>query len=324
MVKFNEHVKIGEAAMVNDGIAAGLNKVLEKNDRIVAIQEDMGFPAIGWMKQHCPERIVECGIAEGNAAVVAAGLAAEGWVPIIHSFVFAAIGRALNQIRQSILVDRFNVKILGREGAWGEPGISHNTVEGIGMTRHMPNLVILNPCDAVEAEKAVIAMCDYIGPAFLRIEAAPPIKKLFTDDYPFELGKAYVMKEGKDATIIATGYMVQESLRALELAEKEGLDVGLLDMCTVKPLDEAAIVKAAETSGAIVTAEVGNIVGGMGEGVAAVLGEQCPVPMIRFGIEDEFSQSARGSEAEVLKAHFGLRAEDLLVSVKEVIARKKK
>lgn len=322
MVSFRKQVKIGETAMVNEGVVKGLVKVLEKNDRIIAIQEDMGFPAIGWMKQNCPERIIECGIAEANAAVVAAGLAAEGFVPIIHSFVFAAIGRALNQIRQSVLVDRFNVKILGREGAWGEPGISHNTVEGIGMTRHMPNLIILNPADAVEAEKATIAMCDYIGPVFLRIEASPPVTKLFTDDYPFNLGKAFVMKEGRDATIIATGFMVHEGIKTLELAGQEGLDVGLINMCTIKPIDEAAIIQAAKNSGAIVTAENGNIVGGMGEAVATTLAENYPVPMIRVGIEDEFSQSARGSEAEVLKAHFGLRAEDLLVSVKECLARK--
>jgi len=258
-----------------------------------------------------------------NAAVVAAGLASEGFVPVIHSFVFAAVGRALNQIRQSILVDRFNVKILGREGAWGEAGISHNTVEGIGMTRHMPNLVILNPADAVEAEKATIAMCDYIGPAFLRIEACPPVTKLFTDDYPFDLGKAYVMKEGRDATIIATGFMVHESLKAVELADQERLDIGLINMCTIKPIDDAAIIKAAKATGAIVTAENGNIVGGMGEAVATTLAENYPVPMVRIGIEDEFSQSARGSEAEVLKAHFGLRAEDIVVSIKECIARKK-
>jgi len=323
MAKFNQYVQIGEPVMIADGINSGMIKAAEKDDRIIAVMEDMGFPGLSWFKENAPDRVIECGIAEANAAGAAAGLAAEGFIPFIHSFVFAAIGRAFNQIRQSILQDRYNVKILGREGAWGEPGISHNHVEGIGMTRVMPNLVIIDPADVIEAEKAVIAMADYIGPAFLRIEASPTHLKIFTEDYPFDLGKACVVKEGKDATIIATGYMVTEAIRSIDLLEKDGLDVGIINMSTLKPLDNEAVIKAAEETGAIVTAENGSIIGGLGDAVATVLAENTPASLIRVGVEDEFSQSGKiTKEIDELKVHFGLGAEDLALSVKECMAKR--
>jgi transketolase len=323
MVKFNKYVQIGEPTPTATATNDAMIKIAQKYDKVVAVLEDMGFPGIAWFKENAPERIVECGVAEANGAVVAGGLAAEGFIPFINSFVFAAIGRAYNQIRQSILVDRFNVKIIGREGAWGETGISHNSVEGISYTRVMPNLVILNAADVVETEKAFLAMADYIGPVFFRMEMSPSPLKIFTDDYPFEIGKAYAVKDGKDATIIATGYMVTEAIRAVELLEKDGLDVGVVNMSTLKPLDEEAVIKAAEETGAIVTAENNSIIGGLGEAVAAVLAENLPTPLVRVGIEDEFSQSGKiTDEVDELKVHFALGAEDLAVSVKECIAKR--
>ncbi len=322
-IKYNKHVKIDKPAVVADGTNSGMIKAAEKNDRIIAVLEDMGFPGIGWFKKNAPDRVIECGIAEANGAVMAAGLAAEGFIPFINSFVFAAICRAYNQIRQSILVDRYNVKIIGREGAWGDPGISHNHIEGLGATRVMPNLVIVNPADVVEAEKSVLAIADYIGPVFLRQEMSPTPLKIFTDDYPFDLGKAYIVKEGKDATIIATGYMLTEAIYAAELLEKDGVDVGIINMSTLKPLDNEAVIKSAEETGAIVTAENGSIIGGLGEAVGTVLAENMPASLIRVGIEDEFSQSGRITpERDDLKIHFGLGAEDLALSVKECIAKR--
>ncbi|MBW1739439.1 MAG: transketolase family protein [Deltaproteobacteria bacterium] len=252
MVKFNKHVEIGKPVATADAIAEGVAKAAEKNDKILAILSDIGFPGIGWFLKNAPDRIVECGIAEGNAAVVAAGLAAEGFIPVIYGFVFASICRAYNQIRQSILADRFNVKIMAREGAWGGLGMSHNYVEGIAATRVMPNLVIINPADAVETQKSVMAMADYIGPVFLRLEAgfgSPPPLKIFTEDYPFDIGKAYTIKDGKDATLIATGYMVTEAIKASESLETEGIDIRIINMSTIKPLDEDAVIKAAEETG---------------------------------------------------------------------------
>ncbi len=171
MVKFSKYVEIGEPVSPAEGIAKGMMRAAEKNDKIIAVSADLGIPGMAWFAKNAPDRIVECGIAEANAAVVAAGLAVEGFIPFISGFVFSSICRAYNQIRQSILVDRFNVKIMAREGAWGEMGVSHNYVEGIAATRVMPNLVIVNPADIIEAEKSVLAIADYIGPVFLRLEA---------------------------------------------------------------------------------------------------------------------------------------------------------
>lgn len=325
MAKYNKYVQIKEAPPAMTALNDAMVKVAQKYDNAVVVLEDMGMPGIDWFKKNAPERIVECGIAEANAAVVAAGLAAEGFMPFISSFVFAAIGRAYNQIRQSILVDRYNVKIMGREGAWGETGISHNSVEGISYTRVMPNLVILNAADTIESVKAFEAMADYIGPVFFRQEMAPPTLSIFTEDYPFNIGKAYEIKNGKDATIIATGYMVTEAIRAIDILEKDGLDVGILDMSTLKPLDEEAVIRVARQTRAIVTAENNSIIGGLGEGVAAILAENIPSALVRVGIEDEFSQSGkRTPQRDDLMIHFALGAEDLAVSVKEAIALRDK
>jgi len=327
MVKFCKYVEIGEPVATADGIAKGVTKAAEKNDKILTILEDLSFPGIGWFLKNAPDRVVECGIAEGNAAVVAAGLAVEGFIPFMYGFVFATIGRAYNQIRQSILVDRFNVKIMAREGAWGGLGISHNYLEVIAATRVMPNLVILNPADIIEAEKSVVAMADYIGPVFLNLEAgfgSPIPLKIFTEDYPFDIGKAYTIKDGADATIIATGYMVTEAIKASEILGKDGIEARIINMSTIKPLDEDAVIKAAEETGAIITAENHSVIGGLGEAVAAVLAENIPTPMVRIGVKDEFSQSGViTKEVDELKVHFKLGAEDLASAVKECIAKKK-
>ena len=348
MVKFSKYVEVGEPVTIASGIAKGVAKAAEKHDKVLAILEDMSIPGLEWFVKNAPDRIIECGVAEGNAAVVAAGLAAEGFIPFIYSNIFAAISRAYNPIRQSILPDRFNVKIMARGGAWGVSGISHNDVEGIAATRVLPNLVIVNPADITEAEKSVMAIADYIGPVFLKIEASfsPPPLKIFTKDYPFEIGKAHVVKEGGDATLIATGYMLTEAIKASEILEKEGVDVGIINMSTIKPLDEDAVIKAAEETGAIVTAENNSIIGGLGESIAAVLAENIPTPLVRVGVDDEFSQSGRIIEEfeniqtplvrvgvdefsqsgritlDELKVHFKLDAADVASAVKECIAKK--
>jgi transketolase len=324
MAKYNKYVQIGPATATAGAAETAMVKVSQKYPNIVVVLEDMGMPGLEWFKKNAPERIVECGIAEANGAVIAGALAAEGFIPFIHSFSFAVIERAYNQIRQSILVDRFNVKITARDAPWGDLGISHDIVEGIACTRCLPNLVILNPADAVEAEKAYIAMVDYVGPVYFRMEySAPAPYKIFTEDYPFEIGKAYAIKDGKDATIIATGYLVTEAIKAVEILEKEGLDVGILNISTIKPLDEEAIIKVAEQTRAIVTAEGGTIIGGLGDAVASVLSESAPAALVKVGVEDEFSQSARlTAEVDELKDFFGLGAKDLVISVKEAIAKR--
>ena len=324
MAKFNKYVQIGPATATGGAADAAMAKVFQKYPNAIAVLEDMGMPGIDWIKKNAPDRIVECGIAEANGAVIAGALASEGFMPFLHSFSFAVIERAYNQIRQSILVDRFNVKITARDGVWGDLGISHDIVEGLACTRILPNLVILNAADVVEAEKAYLAMADYIGPVYFRMEqSAPAPFKIFTDDYPFEIGKAYAIKDGKDATIIATGYLVTEAIKAIDILEKEGLDVGILNISTIKPLDEEAIIKVAEQTRAIVTAENGTVLGGLGEAVASVLAKSAPAALVQVGVEDEFSQSARlSAEVDELKDLFGLGAKDIAISVKEAIAKR--
>ena len=326
MPTYNRHVAIEDTpSIVRSGIERGIRQSVERDDRILAVLEDASLPGLIWLRDHYPDRIVQCGIAEQNAVVVAAGLAAEGFIPILHGNLFAIIERAYNQVRQSILVDRFNVKFVCRGGAWGDSGVSHNTVEDIGCTRVLPNLVILNPADAVESEKAAEAMMQYVGPVLLRQERCPPPLSIFADDLPFDIGKAFSLCDGADATIIATGYMLTEAIRALDLLEQDGLDVGLLDVCTLKPLDSEAIIQAARNTGAIVTAENGSIVGGLGDGVAAILGENWPTPMIRIGVEDEFSQSGVVvGEVDELRNHFALGAQDIAYSVRKVIEMKER
>lgn len=315
MAKFNEHIQIGEPA------APSFDQVLvaaaEKDHRIVPIVSDMGFPGTTYWMEH-PDRVVQCGIAEQNAAVVAAGFAAEGYIPVVQGFMFANVGRAWNQIRQSILVDRFNVKFIVREGIIHELGVSHATTEGIASCRVLPNLVVLCPADAVESAKAAQAMLDYVGPVVLKTEMGPPPLTIFSNDYQFTIGEGCFVKNGKDATIISTGFMTGQAVKAIDLLEKEGLDVGILHLGTIKPLDNAAILAAAKESGAIVTAELNSVIGGLGEGVASVLSQNLPAPLRMVGVEDEFTQSG-GDE---LFEHYGIRPEDLVAAVKEVIAMK--
>jgi transketolase len=323
MATWNKYVSIGEPAMTGKGIGRAIKAAFQKNPQALAILEDMQFPEIEWFTDNQFERMIECGIAEQNGVGIAAALAAEGFVPVINNFLFASMSRAYNQIRQSILVDRFNVKFIAREGVWGEVGVSHATVEGIGSLRNLPNLVIMNPADWVEAEKATEAMMQYIGPCMIRQELSPNPFTIFTEDYPFDIGKAYSLRDGKDATIIATGYLVTEAIKAVDLLENDGLDVGVLNVCTWKPLDEEAIVAAADRTGAIVTAENCSDINGLGDAVACVLSENLPTPLVKVGVEDEFGQSGLITpERDELMEHFALSAADLAVSVKECIKKK--
>ncbi|HLA80811.1 MAG TPA: transketolase C-terminal domain-containing protein [Thermoleophilia bacterium] len=317
MAKFNQHIEIGDAVDPYGAFEKVLTPAAEKNIRIVPVLTDMGFPGVGYWSEH-QDRIVQCGIAEQNAAVVAAGLAAEGYIPVIQGFMFANVGRAWNQIRQSILADRFNVKFIMREGIIHMFGLSHATTEGVASCRVLPNLVLLCPVDFTETAKATQAMLDYVGPVVLKYEMGPPPLKIFSDDYEFTIGKGYFIKNGRDATIISTGWMTSQAVQAIDLLEKEGLDVGILHLGTIKPLDNDAIIAAAKESGAIVTAELNSTIGGLGEGVAKVLGENVVAPIRMVGVDDELGQSG-GAE---LIEHYGLRPEDLVAAVKDVVARK--
>jgi len=325
MATWNKYVSIGAPAMTGKGIGKAMKQAFLDDPKALAILEDMQFPEIEWFVDNMFERMIECGIAEQNGAGVAAALASEGYVPVINNFLFAGMSRAYNQIRQSILVDRFNVKFIAREGVWGEVGVSHATVEGWGSLRVLPNLVMINPADAVEAEKASIAMMQYMGPAVIKQEMSPDPFTIFTDDYQFDIGKAYSLRDGKDATIVATGYMVTEAIKAVDILENDGRDVGVLNVSTLKPLDEEAIIAAAARTGAVVTAENSSDINGLGDAVACCLCENLPTPLVKVGVEDEFGQSGLITpERDELMEHFALSAADIAVSVKECIKKKER
>jgi transketolase len=310
------------------GVERGIIEAAKRNPKIVLVLADVGFPGLKWFVANAPNRVFELGIAEANVAVAASGLAADGYEPFIYGFAFATMERAVNQIRQCICVDHFNVKIMSRAGYLGTSGISHNVIEDIGIMRVMPNMVIVNPADSVEAEKAIVAIADYVGPVYFRMEPgffSPPPLRIFKDDYVFDIGKAVTVREGGDVAIIAAGYMVTESIYAADLLKKEGIEVKIVDMSTIKPIDEEAIIEAAKETGAIVTAENHSIIGGLGEGVATVLAENLPTPMARMGVRDEFSQSGiiTPEGKDELKIHLNLTAEDIAAAVKDVLKKKR-
>ncbi|MBZ4645441.1 MAG: putative transketolase C-terminal section [Clostridia bacterium] len=272
-------------------------------------------------KKKFPERFINMGIAEGNMMSTAAGIASCGKVVFASSFAMFAAGRAFEQVRNSIGYPNLNVKIGATHAgiSVGEDGASHQCLEDIGIMRTIPNMVVINPADAVEARAAVEAAIKHYGPVYLRFGrlAVPVIFDQST--YKFELGKGIQLEEGKDVTIIATGLMVPEALEARKILDEEGISARVVNIHTIKPIDADIIVKAARETGAIVTAEEHNIIGGLGSAVAEVLSENYPVPLKRVGVEDKFGRSGK---PEPLLEMYGLTAKNIVSKVKEVIKMK--
>jgi transketolase len=248
-------------------------------------------------------------------------MAGAGKIPFTHCHSIFAVGRAYNQIRQNVAFDKLNVKIvLCNSGMlWTFMGGSHQIIEEIAALRAIPNLVLVSPADPVETKKMTRAVAEYVGPVAIRL-SNPPVPTIFKDAYPFEMGKAVTVTDGEDATIISAGVMLADSLGAAEALAKQGINVRLLNMHTIKPIDEKAIINAARETGAIVTVEDSSIIGGLGGAVAEVIAENQPVPMKRIGIRDQFGQSGTVNE---LKAAYELTAKDIAKAVKEVVKRKK-
>ncbi len=271
-------------------------------------------------KKKYPERFVNMGIAEANMMSVAAGLASCGKVVFASTFAIFAAGRAFEQVRNSICYPKLNVKIGATHAgiSVGEDGATHQSVEDIALMRSVPNMVVMSPSDAVETRAAVEAAIAHQGPVYLRLgRLGMPV--IYDDKYQFELGKGVELKNGKDVSIIATGLMVFEALKAAEILAEEGISARVINIHTIKPIDVDIIVKAAKETGAIVTAEEHSIIGGLGGAVAEVLCENAPVPMIRVGVNDEFGKS--GKPAALLE-EYGLTAANIVVKVKEVLKKK--
>lgn len=293
----------------------------EKNDKVVVLDADLAAATkTGMFKKAFPDRFFDAGIAECNMIGVAAGLATTGYTVFASSFAMFAAGRAFEQIRNTIGYPHINVKIGATHAgiSVGEDGASHQCCEDIALMRTIPGMVIINPADDVEARAAVLAMADYDGPAYLRFGrlAVPRINPL---DYEFKLGKGVQLCDGKDVTIIATGLMVGEALAAKETLANEGISARVINMHTIKPLDKEIVATAARETGAIVTAEEHNIIGGLGSAVAEAVCEVCPVPVMKVGVEDKFGAS--GPAVEMLKI-YGLTADHIVEKAKEAVKAK--
>ena len=276
---------------------------------------------VKFKKAH-PERFFDCGIAEGNMISVAAGFAAAGKMAFASSFAMFAAGRAFEQVRNSIGYPHLNVKIGATHAGItvGEDGATHQCLEDIALMRTIPGMTIINPSDAVEARAAVEAAMQFNGPCYMRFGRAAI--EVFNDnpDYKFELGRGVTLREGKDVTLVATGYMVPLARQAAETLAAEGIDARVINIHTIKPIDKDIIIKAASETGAIVTAEEHNVIGGLGGAVSEVVCEACPVPVIRVGVEDKFGKS--GKVAPLLE-EYGLTAENIVAKAKAAIALKK-
>ena len=290
-----------------------------ENENVVVLDADLSKSTkTADFKKACPDRFINMGIAEGNMMTVAAGLASCDKIPFASTFAIFATGRAFEQIRNSICYPKLNVKICATHAGItvGEDGASHQSIEDISLMRTLPNMTVINPSDAIETEAAIKAVMDYNGPCYIRLGRSGVSVINDNDDYKFEIGKGCVLREGKDATIIATGIMVEAALEAYNILAEEGIRVRVINMHTIKPIDEELIIKAARETKLIVTAEEHSVIGGLGSAVAEVVTSNSPVTVLRVGIKDVFGES--GKPSELLKA-YGLTAEDIVKTVKKGI-----
>ncbi len=295
-----------------DSYGNALKELGQLHDDLVVFDADLaGATKTGTFKKAFPDRHFNCGIAEGNMIAVAAGAAAMGLVPFASSFAMFAAGRAFEQVRNSIGYPHLNVKIGATHGgiSVGEDGASHQCCEDFALMRSIPGMVVMSPADDVEARAAVKAAYEYQGPVYLRFgRLAVPV---FHDEatFQFEIGKGEVLQEGNDIAIIANGLLVNEAVTAGKALKEAGISARVINLCTIKPLDEELVLKAARECGKIITCEEHSVIGGLGEAVCSLLSEKCPTPVRRIGVNDEFGHS--GPAAALLK-QFGLSAEHIV------------
>ena len=292
----------------------------EHDDLIVFDADLAGATKTGTFKKAFPERHFNCGIAEGNMIAVAAGASTMGLVPFASSFAMFAAGRAFEQVRNSIGYPHLNVKIGATHGgiSVGEDGASHQCCEDFALMRSIPGMVVMSPADDVEARAAVKAAYEHQGPVYLRFgRLAVPV---FHDEatFKFEIGKGEVLQEGTDVAIIANGLLVNEAIEAGKALAEAGISARVINLCTIKPLDEELVLKAAKECGKVITCEEHSVIGGLGEAVCALLAEKCPTPVRRIGVNDEFGHS--GPAAALLK-QFGLSAEHIVEVTKNVCGK---
>ena len=292
------------------------------NENVVVLDADLSKSTkTADFKAVAPERFFNMGIAEGNMMGVAAGLSTCGKIPFVSTFAMFAAGRAFEQIRNSICYPKLNVKVCATHAGLtvGEDGASHQAIEDISLMRSVPNMVVINPADDIETEAAIKAVAEMEGPCYVRLGRMAVSRVNDEANYNFVIGKGITLAEGNDVAIIATGIMVEAALEAKGELAKEGINARVINIHTIKPIDEELIIKAAKETGVIVTAEEHSIIGGLGSAVAEVVSENCPVPVLRVGVKDTFGESGKPNE---LLEKYGLTSNDIVNKVKEVIKLK--
>ena len=303
------------------GFGAGLHEAGKADARIMALTADLeGSLKMSDFAKEFPERFIQCGIAEANMIGVAAGLAVTGKIPFVGSFAEFVTGRVYDQIRQEVAYGRTNVKIAASHAGitLGEDGATHQTMEDIALMRALPGMVVINPCDYNQTKAATIAAAKYDGPVYLRF-GRPGVPNFTPADAGFEIGKAIVMNEGTDATVFATGHLVWEAIQAAAILEVEGISLEVVDIATIKPLDEEGVLASVRKTGAAVCAEEHNSAGGLGELIAGVVVGHEPVPMEFINGGDRFGQS--GTPAGLMEA-YGLDAAHIVGAVRKAVSRK--
>lgn len=314
---------MGNKIATREAYGKALVKLSKLNDKVVVLDADLSKSTkTAEFKAVAPERFINMGISEGNMMGVAAGLATCGKIPFASSFAMFAAGRAFEQIRNSICYPKLNVKVCATHAGLtvGEDGATHQSVEDISLMRSIPNMVVINPSDAVETEAAILAIAGYEGPCYVRLGRLAVETINDENNYKFEIGKGITLSEGNDVTIVATGMMVQLALEAKKELSKDGINARILNIHTIKPIDGELLVKAAKETGAIVTAEEHSIIGGLGSAVSEVVAEGYPVPVVKVGIKDTFGESGKPDQ---LLEKYGLTVESIVNSAKRAISLKR-
>lgn len=308
---------------MRDGYGKALLELCEKNKKVIALDADVANSTRSvWIRDQYPEQFIDMGIAEQDMVGTAAGLALGGMIPFVSTYCVFLAGRAWDQIRTTVCYNNLNVKFGGAHAgiSVGPDGATHQALEDVALTRVLPNMTVIVPCDSEETRKATLAAAAMSGPCFVRFgrEAVPVVTDEST---PFEIGKARIVHEGDDVTIIANGALVYEATIAAEELSKEGISAAVIDCHTVKPLDEAAVIAVAQKTGCVVTAEEHQINGGLGGAVAECLAKSYPVPMEMVAVDDSFGESGKAAE---LMEKYGLDSKAIIEKVHKVLARKQK
>ena len=311
-----------ESKDTRSGFGAGLLEAGRQNENVVALCADL----IGSLKMNdfikeFPERFFQIGIAEANMMGIAAGLTIGGKIPFTGTFANFSTGRVYDQIRQSIAYSNKNVKICASHAGLtlGEDGATHQILEDIGLMKMLPGMTVINPCDFNQTKAATLALVHHEGPAYLRF-GRPVVPNFTPSDQVFEIGKAVMLNEGTDVTIIATGHLVWEAIKAGELLERLGIDAEIINIHTIKPLDAEAVLNSIQKTGCVVTAEEHNRLGGLGDSVAQLLVRELPTPQEYVAVNDSFGESGKPAQ---LMEKYGLNAEAIIIAVQKVLARKK-